>query len=108
MKQKKVSIPFEKALKDPTYEHLWDTLRYLETARFADLFPQKHLISLQDIVSRKLKALHLETPSLPLKDVVTHALENLPDDTSAALVMEITRFTIEKWESMTEMAATVA
>jgi hypothetical protein len=80
----------------------------LETAKFADLFPKKHLLSLQDMVSRKLKTLYLQTPTLPLKEAVTHALENLPDDTSAAVVMEITRFTIEKWESMTEKAVTAA
>ncbi|MFN0033440.1 MAG: hypothetical protein ACKVUS_00150, partial [Saprospiraceae bacterium] len=95
MKQQNKSISFEEALQDPAYEHLWGTLRYLETAKFSNLFPKKHLLALQDLIARKLKALHGEIPSLPLKDAVTHALENLPDDTSAAVVMELTRFAIE-------------
>jgi len=108
MKQQKKSLSFDDALQDSAYEHLWDTLRYLETAKFADLFPEKHLLTLKSLTAQKLKALHRESPFSPLKDVVTHALENLPDDTSAALVLEMTRFTIEKWESMTEKAVTAA
>lgn len=99
---KQQSISFQDALQDPSYEHLWDTLQYLETAKFSDLFPQKHLLALQDLIAQKLRALHLETPFLPLKDVVTHVLGGLPDDTSAAVVLELTRFTIEKWEAMSE------
>ncbi len=102
MKQPSNSPTFEEALQNPAYEHLWETLKYLQTAKFADLFPEKHLLAHKSLIAQKLKALHGHSPLLPLKDVVAHTLESLPDDTSAAVVMELTRFAIDKWEAMAE------
>ncbi|MBC7777587.1 MAG: hypothetical protein H7246_19290, partial [Phycisphaerae bacterium] len=80
---KSIELTYEEVMTNPAYEHFREAVALLQNSRFEDLFPEKHLLALKDLTARKLKALHLETPSLPLKDVVTHALENLPDDTSA-------------------------
>ncbi len=105
---KHIELTYEEVMTNPAYEWAREAVTLLQNSRFEDLFPKKHLLGLKSVVHRKLKVLHNENTLLPLKDVVTHALENLPDDTSATVVMEITRFTIEKWESMTEKAVTAA
>jgi hypothetical protein len=102
------SISFEEALKDPAYEHLWESIRFLESARFEDLFPEKHLLALQDILSVKIKALYQVNPLLPLKDVVKNALSDLADDTSAQTVLAMTKYAIEQWESLSTKGASVA
>jgi len=102
------STSFEDALKDPAYEHLWGHIRFLESARFEDLFPEKHLLALQDIVSLKIKVLHQSDPSLPLKDVVRNVLGDLADNATARTVLAMTKYAIEKWESLSTTETSVA
>lgn len=102
------SIFFEEALKDPAYEHLWESIRLLESARFEDLFPEKHLLALQDIVSVKIKTLHRINPSLSLKDVVRNVLGDLADNTSAQTVFAATKYAIEQWEFLSAREVSVA
>ncbi|MFN0033442.1 MAG: hypothetical protein ACKVUS_00160 [Saprospiraceae bacterium] len=97
---KSIELTYEEIMSNPEYERFREAAVLLQNSRFEDLFPEKHLLGLKSLVHRKLWALYNETPSLPLKDVVTHVLETLPDDTSSAVVMELTRFAIEKWEAM--------
>lgn len=99
---KSIEPTYEEVMSNPAYEWVREAVVLLQNNKFEDLFPKKHLLALQNLAAHKLRVLHRETPSLPLKDVVTHILGGLPDDTSAAVVMELTRFAIEKWEAMSE------
>jgi hypothetical protein len=99
---KSIELTYDEVMTNPSYEGLREAAVLLQKSTFAELFPKKHILGLKSMVRRKLKDLHHENILLPLKDVVAHVLETLPDDTSAATVIELTRFTIEKWELMTE------
>jgi hypothetical protein len=105
---KSIELTYEEVMANPAYEGLREAVVLLQESTFADLFPKKHILGLKSLVHRKLKDLHHENILTPLKDVVAHVLETLPDDTSAAMVIELTRFTIEKWELMTEREPTEA
>ncbi len=105
---KSIELTYEEVMSNPAYEHLQEAVVLLQNSRFEDHFPEKHLLALKSLTVQKLKALQREAPFSPLKDVVTHVLENIPDDTSATVVIELTRFAIEKWESIAEKDVTAA
>lgn len=65
-------------------------------------YSKSYLLAQQFFISRELAALRRRSPELPLKQAVTHALDAVPDNLSPKLLLEITRFIIETWESIPE------
>ena len=102
--KKSESISFSETLSNPSYEHLWEVVHFLENARDEELFPEKYMAAQQWLIARKVKALYLENPQMPLNKVVISVLSGIPDSTSAHVLLELTHLTINLWEKKSDSA----
>jgi hypothetical protein len=105
--KKSESISFGETLSEPAYEHLRDVALFLDKARDEELFQEKYLATQEGIIVRKVKSLHLESPQMPLNKVVATILSNVPENTSPDMLLELTRMTIDVWESQASKASAV-
>ena len=94
------SISYEKALQMPELTHLHDTLHYLENAPDSEVLPQKYAQSLEYRSAKHIQRIFKDSPTLPLKDVVSSIIERLPMDISASHILEITPYIINEWEKL--------
>jgi hypothetical protein len=102
--KKSDSISFSETLKEPAYEHLWEVVHFLENARDEELFPEKYMAAQHWLIARKVKALYLENPRMPLNRVVITILSGIPESTSALILLELTHLTINLWEKQSDNA----
>ena len=102
--KKSESISFSETLNEPAYEHLREVALFLEHAQDEELFPEKYMAAQQGLIARKVKALYLENPQMPLNKVVINVLSGIPDSTSARVLLELTRLTINLWENQSDTA----
>ena len=70
---------------------------YVKKTPFSKIFPKKHELIMEDIVSQRTQQLFEEQPNLPLKNVVANVLNSLKDDLSAELLLKMTKVIVEKW-----------
>ena len=95
-------MPSKIGIEDPEFaQQLQDIHDYLKKTPFSKAFPNKYKAITKSDVKMKTHELFLENPNMPLKSVVITVLNGLDDDLSAALVLEMTRVIIEKWEKLT-------
>ncbi len=97
-----LSISYEEALQMPELAHLHDTLHYLENAPDSEILPQKYAQSLEYQASKHIQNVFKDTPTLPLKDVVSNVIKRLPNDISATHLLKITPYIIKEWEKLQE------
>jgi hypothetical protein len=95
-------VTFEQALIMPEYAQFHEAIRHLENTPSKDVFPQKYEASLKGLTNRKVQSLFDENPSMPLKNVLTLIIENLPDDLSTKLLLDMTHLTIRAWEKLSK------
>ena len=93
-------LTFEAALQDPTLAHLHEVIHFLEKNDGTILFPKKYKTGLKSLVSRDIKNLFQEKPTMPIAKVVATILDTLNDKLPSDMVLEITQFIIEKWENL--------
>lgn len=96
------SISFDEAMATPELAHLKDILQYVENAPVGTLFPKKYEKGIEYIATNKIYALYKENPFLPLKNVVTIVLEQIPANISTAMLIKMTPFIIQKWEKLSD------
>jgi hypothetical protein len=95
-------IPMNIWDEDPKYaQQLQDIHDYLKRTPFSKAFPIKYKAITEDEVLDKTYELFEENPNMPLKSVVTTVLNDLDDDLSPKLVIEMTHIIVETWEKMT-------
>lgn len=63
-------------------------------------YQKSYLLAQQAVIVKRMNQLHQENPSLPLKTVLTKILNEIPENVSSPLLMELTNFTITYWESL--------
>jgi hypothetical protein len=84
---------------DPEYaQELQNVYDYLKKTPFSKAFPNKYKATLKSRVSEKTYSLFLQNPEMSLKNVVSIVLNNLNDDLSPELLVEITQFIVGKWK----------
>lgn len=96
----------QEALQDPSLAHLHGALHHALNTTFKEAFPKKHEMSLSDGALDKVVKLFIENPYMPIKNVLTTIFEQLPNDISAPLLLEITKKTVEKWKSLSATTQT--
>ena len=94
----------EEALLDPSYADVHEDLRYvlhtvLKTP-YKDRMPQHYEKSMTSLTLERAVELFENQPNMPIKAVLNTLWQYLPEDTSASLVLNITKKVIEKWESL--------
>jgi hypothetical protein len=88
---------------DPEYaQQLQDIHDYLKKTPFNKAFPNKYKAIVEHKVLDKTYELFDENPYMPLKSVVTTVLNDLDDDLSPKLIVEMTRVVVDKWEKLTK------
>jgi hypothetical protein len=95
-------VTFEQALTMPEYAQFHDAIRYLEKTPSKDVFPQKYEASIKGLTNRKVQSLFEENPSMSLKNVLTSVIQNLPDDLSTKLLLNMTHLTIRSWDKLSK------
>ncbi len=98
----------EEALRTPAFAKHREAILWAANATDEELLPEKILAVRKDIIRKKIKALANEHPNWTLRDAVLQILKDLPDSTPPAMLLELTRFAIEQWESVALDEATVA
>jgi hypothetical protein len=78
-----------------------DVYDYLQKTPFSKAFPNKYKATTKREALEKTFELFEENPNMLLKTVVTTVLNDLDDDLSETLVLEMTRVIIEKWKKLT-------
>ena len=102
MKNKSTVISFEDVLQNGELSHLHEVVHFLENAKNKPLFPRKYEASIKRSVSKKVKTLFGEHPTMPLKNVITIVVNGLPETLNADVLLPITAFIIEKWENLAQ------
>lgn len=102
MKNKSTAISFEDVLQNSELSHLHEVVHFLENTKNKPLFPQKYETSIKRSVSKKVKALFVEHPTMPLKNVITVVVNSLPETLNADFLLSITAFIIENWENLSQ------
>lgn len=105
---KVIELTYEEAMTEPAYERIQTATKLLQTTSFEEMFPEKNMLGLKEAISCELKSFYESTTQHSLKDAVALAFSFLPDDTSASVLLEFTRFSIETWEGLTARKKTMA
>lgn len=69
-------------------------------------YQKSYLLAQQAIISKKLEHLHRENYAISLKTALATILNDLPENISSPLLIELTNFTITYWEKLPLPAAT--
>jgi hypothetical protein len=95
-------IPVNIWEEDPEYaQELQNIHDYLKRTPFSKAFPNKYKAITKREVLEKTYKLFKENPNMPLKNVVTTALNNLDEGLSEELVLDMTRIIIKEWKELT-------
>jgi hypothetical protein len=90
---------------DPEYaQELQNVYDYLKKTPFSKAFPNKYKATLKSKAAEKTYALFIQNPEMLLKTVVTTVLNDLNDDLSPELLVEITQFIVGKWKHFSATA----
>ena len=94
----------EEALLDPSYAEVHEDLRYvlntvLKTP-YKDRMPKHYEKSMTSLTLERAVELFEKQPNMPIKAVLNALWQYIPEDTSASLVLNITKKVIEKWEQL--------
>jgi uncharacterized protein YjgD (DUF1641 family) len=100
MKNKSTAISFEDVLQNGELSHLHEVVHFLENTKNEPLFPEKYAASIKRSISKKVKVLFVEHPTMPLKKVITIVVNSLPDTLDAKFLLSMTAFIIESWEDL--------
>ncbi len=93
--------PTKIGIEDPEFaQQLEDIHDYLKRTPFSKAFPNKYKAITKTEAKKKTYELFLINPNMPLKSVVSTILNGLDNDLSAALVLDMTRVIVEKWEGL--------
>jgi len=65
-----------------------------------ELLPEKTLVAHKDLILQKIIALATVNPNWALREAVLHILKGLPNSISPAMLLELTCFTFDQWESV--------
>ena len=98
--QEHKSKTFDTVLQNPEMVHFHESIRFVQSTPFDELFPKKYEMAKTSFARRKTISLFNENPTLPLKIVLTTVLENMSNELPAPLILKITQNIIEKWESL--------
>ena len=98
------SMTMEEALLDPSYAEVHEDLRYvlntvLKTP-YKDRMPKHYEKSMTSLTLERAVELFEKQPNMPIKAVLNALWQYIPEDTSASLVLNITKKVIEKWEQL--------
>ena len=98
------TITMEEALLDPSYAEVHEDLRYvlntvLKTP-YKDRMPKHYEKSMTSLTLERAVELFEKQPNMPIKAVLNALWQYIPEDTSASLVLNITKKVIEKWEQL--------
>lgn len=102
MKDKSTFISFEDVMQNSELSHLHEVVHFLENTENKPLFAKKYEASIKRSVSKKVKNLFIEHPTMPLKNVITMVVNSLPDTLNANFLLSITAFIIENWENLAQ------
>ncbi len=83
----------------PAFAEHREAILWAANATDEELLPEKLLAVRKDTIRKKIEAMAVEHPNWTLRDAVLHVLQDLPDSIPPAMLLELTRFTIEQWES---------
>jgi hypothetical protein len=95
-------LTFDDVLQTPELSHLHDLIHYLEKTPFQDIFPKKYEMSMEDATIREVRTLFQDNPYCSLKSVIAKALDKLPDDLSAILLLKMTKLIIQEWGTLSK------
>ena len=98
----------EEILSIPAFVQHQEAILWAANASDEELLPEKLLAVHKDIIHKKIKALAEEHPDWTLRDAVLQILKDLPDSIPPAMLLELTRFTIEQWESVASIQSAVS
>ena len=88
-----------------SYEEILQIPEMLEVYHFLEntqgpLFPKKHEMALKSVVSQNVYARFKQSPSMPLKSVISTILSSLSDEISSKLLLKMTQLIIKDWEHL--------
>ncbi len=90
----------EEILRDPSMAHYKEAILWAANATDEELLPEKTLAAHKDIIRQKIKALAIAHPNYVLREAIVQILNDFPDTMPSAMLLELTRFAIEQWESV--------
>lgn len=83
-------------------KRIQQAFKAMEAREEGQYLTPKYYDSLKLWNSSKIVVLFNENPNRPLKDVVATIIGELPEFIPADKILELTAFTIEKWQKLTE------
>jgi hypothetical protein len=101
MKEKNI-ISFQEAASSPIFQAHLATIQSVERQGPALAVTNKFLEGQKELIEEELEAIFEQTPDLSLHFVLSKIMENMPDYLSGSILLDLTKFAIEKWENMQE------
>jgi uncharacterized phage-associated protein len=92
-------ISFQEAATNPAFQ---SAIYAIQQHGASLAVTDKFLEGQRELIEEELEAIFEHSQNLPLHFVLSKVMENMPDYLSGSILLDLTRFAIDKWEKMQE------
>ena len=97
----------EEILKTPEMADFHETALFLQKNKGKILFPRKFLVAVKSMVTQRVPQLFETNPSMPITEVVAIILKGLDKRTDGDMLIKITKWIVDEWQSVANQKQTL-
>lgn len=98
---KSKTLTAEDIMKTPEMADFHETALFLQKNKGKILFSRKFLVAVKSMVAQRVPQMYETNPSMPLTEVVTAILKGLDKRTDGDMLIKITKWIVDEWQSVT-------